>query len=317
MKRRTFVGAMGAMAVAGGLQAQERATSIIVPYAPGGSLDSAARLLADQLEKIMGRTFIVENKPGANGLIGTKAVQNAAPDGRTLLFNGPNIVALPSFMKEANYDPFKNFVPIAGFGAVEYFLVAHESAGAKSVADLIRYGRSRPEGIFAGNAGNGSISHMLAAAFGKHAGVKVTHVPYKGAADMMRALAAGEIQMQISTTTATLEKMQQTGRVQYLAVASAKRSTFAPGVPTLRESLPEMIALDSWSALFAPAGVPERTAQALGAAVQQAMAAQGVAERLSVQYISPVYLDSSMLKAEMAKAATAQARLRNESGIGS
>lgn len=158
---------------------------------------------------------------------------------------------------------------------------------------------------------------MLAAAFGKHAGVKVTHVPYKGAADMMRALAAGEIQMQISTTTATLEKMQQTGRVQYLAVASAKRSTFAPGVPTLRESLPEMIALDSWSALFAPAGVPERTAQALGTAVQQAMAAQGVAERLSVQYISPVYLDSSMLKAEMAKAATAQARLRNESGIGS
>lgn len=315
MNRRNLL--LAAATVGAGLPAlaQEKATAIVVPYAPGGSLDTAARLLAEQLRKGVGRNFIVDNKPGANGLIGTKAVQAAAPDGSMLLFNGPNIVTLPINQKAANYDAFKDFTPIACFGKVEYFLVVHESVPGHSVADVIKFARSRPEGIFAGNAGSGSIGHMLAAAFAKHAGINVTHVPYKGASDVMRALAGGEVQMQLTTTTAALEKLAKSGRLRYVAVASEKRSIFAPEVPALRETLPGMLALDSWGALFGPAGMAEDVVRPLSDAARNAMASPDVVARLASQFISPLYLDGHELKIAMANAVTAQQRLKQESGV--
>lgn len=314
MKRRNLLLATAAFGCAQA-NSQDRSTSIIVPYAPGGSLDTTARLLAEQLRKSLGRTFVVDNKPGANGLIGTRAVQLASPDGATLLFNGPNIVTLPINQKEANYDPFRDFTPIACFGKVEYFLVVNQSTNASSIADLIKFARNKPDGIFAGNAGAGSIGHMLAAAFAKHAGVKVTHVPYKGAGDVMRALVAGEVQMQLATTTAALDKLAKDGRVRYVGVASEKRSPFAPTVPTLRENLPAMSPLESWSALFGPAALPDSIALPISAAARAAISSPEVVEKLAAQFISPLYMDKNELKAAMSAAGVAQLKLRLESGI--
>ncbi len=315
MKRRSFLVSTAALAAPALVAAQSKVSTIIVPYGPGGSLDSAARLLADQLRIALGRTFIVENKPGANGLIGTRFVQAAPPDGNTLLFNGPNIVTLPVMQKGVNYDPFKDFTAIACFGRVEYFLVAHESTGAKSVADLIKFARGRPEGLFAGNAGSGSIGHMLAAAFARNAGIAITHVPYKGAGEVMRAVTAGEVHMQLTTTSAALEKLAQAGRVHYLAVASEHRSHFARDVPTIRETVPSMLPLDSWSALFGPAGMAPDAVRLLSDASRATMTKSEVVAQLGAQFISPLHLDGPELTKLMVTAVESQQRLRRESGV--
>lgn len=313
MKRRNFLISTAALAAPALSMAQGKVSTIVVPYGAGGSLDFAARLLADQLHAVLGRTFIVENKAGANGLIGTRYVQAAAPDGNTLLFNGPNIVTLPVMQVGANYDPFKDFTPISCFGRVEYFLVATGSTGAKSVADLIQFARGRPDGLLAGNAGTGSIGHMLAAAFAKNAGIKVTHVPYKGAGEVMRAVTAGEVHMQLTTTSAALEKLAQAGRVNYLAVASETRSMFARDVPTIRETVPSMLALDSWSALFGPAGMSPDLVRSLTDATRTAMAKAEVVAQLGAQFIGPLHLNGQELTKLMEKSGEAQKRLRHDS----
>lgn len=174
---------------------------IVVPYAAGGQSDLLARALAQSLSKTLDRNVIVENKVGAAALIGTRAVQTAAPDGNTILFHNSGFVALPLLTKTATYDPDKDFVPVSMVGYSPNFLMINGNVPAKTLPEFIAWAKSQPDGIAAANSGIGSAGHLAAQLFGKRAGVKIVHVPYKGTAETQTALIAGDVQMQLTSST--------------------------------------------------------------------------------------------------------------------
>lgn len=278
------------------VRANQEVLRIVVPYAAGGQMDGLARIIAESMRDDF-KAVVVENKPGAAGLIGTRDVLNSSAP--SILLNSQGLISVPLLQSAAGYDPFKDFVPISLVAKSPSFLIVHESVPARTVKELIAYAKTRPEGITAANNGINSAGHLHAAWFAKHANINVVHVPYKGIAETANALASGQVQMQLTTTTESLNSFVRIGRVRILAIMSDQKDpVFAPGIPTLSETLPG-VSTDSWFGLFAKTGTSPQiirtTANAVRAlATNPAMQEKFRAASVSLQSSTPEDLSRLM-----------------------
>lgn len=265
--------------------AQDRGViRIVVPYAAGGQTDIMARLLAPSMAKTLDRTVIVENRPGAAALIGTRYVQNSPPDANNLLFHNTGFVALPLTQKDAGYDPIKDFAPVSIIGYGPNFLMVHQSVPAKTVAEFIAYVKTLPNGIESANSGIGSSGHISAMLFAKMAGINIVHVPYKGSAETANALIAGDVRMQITATTSALNAQIQAGKVKILGVAAKQPTSLAPGVPLIADTLPGY-AIEGWYGLLTSAGSPPTEIAKRSDAIKIALADREIREKFASVYI--------------------------------
>lgn len=289
MKRRTAL--LGLSAALLGTSSRSYASDlvrIVVPYAPGGQTDSMARLLAEPMQKVLGRTVIIDNKPGASALIATKYVQSAPPDSDTLLFHNSGFVALPMLNKAATYNPLTDFDAVAMIGNTPNILMVVDSVPAHSVTEFIAYAKTVPQGIDCGNSGINSGGHISAMLLEKMAGIKLNHIPYKGSAEVTRALLGGEIKMQVSVTTDSLNPFIQNGKIRMLGVATKEPSALVPNVPPIANTLPGYV-IDGWFGMLTSAQSPLEKRQAMSAAIKAGLESPLVRERFSALYMDIIY----------------------------
>lgn len=260
------------MAAAAG--AQPGAIRIVVGYPAGATSDALTRIVAEQMSKTLQQTVIVENKAGAGGRIGNETVKAAPADGTTLLMTPVATMSIfpHSYAGQLRYDPFKDFVPVAHLSNFQLGLAVNAQVPVKSLAEYVAFVKSEPAGNgFYASAAAGSLPHFFGVMFARSAGIQLTHVPYKGTAPAMQALAAGEV-VALSTVVADIKSIVHAGKARLLAVAGEKRDPALPEVPTFRELGYTDLVAQPWYALFAPAGTPsaaiERLSNAAIAAVQ-------------------------------------------------
>lgn len=243
---------------------------LVVPYPPGGTTDQMARILQRQLTEKLGQPIVVENKAGAAGLIGIETVAHSAPDGYTLAFlNTGNVIA--QVFKKVPYDPVRDFQPISFVATFPLILSVPNSLPVSNVRDLIALARTRPGHINYGSTGVGGFSHLTSEYFNVAAGIKATHVPYKGGAPGVMALRSGEIEMMF-VTPIDGEAHRRAGEIKYLGLTSTAPNELLPDVPPIADTLPGFNSV-VWFGVLAPSGVPasvvERLSSAIGWAVQQ------------------------------------------------
>jgi len=251
---------------------------IIVPFAAGGGTDSLARLLGQKLSEALGQTFVIDNRPGAGGTIGTDVAARSAADGHTLLMINAGHVINPALYKALAYDTIKSFSPVGLVGTASYVLVVHPSVPAKSVKDLIALGRARSDLTFA-SSGNASTTHLAAELFKNMAGTKMTHVPYKGGGPANTALVSGEVSCYFGSIGGSLPHIRS-GRLRTLAVTGVKRSSALPAVPTIAEAGVPGYDITGWFGMLAPAGTPPEAVATLNREVNKALQQPDVRKRL-------------------------------------
>ena len=233
-----------------------RSIKIIVPVAPGGTVDIVARSIAEALTKSLGQQVIVENKPGASSLLGTNLVAKSAPDGYTLLAHSTTFVTAPVLLKNAGYDPLKDFIPITVTCQIPMVLVINpDKIAARNVKDFIALAKAQPKFYAYASSGNGSTGHIAAELFSSAAGVSYLHVPYKGNAQSMVDLLGGQIPFMFDQVSTSAQYIL-TGKIAAIGVTSKTRSAILPDVPTLDESGLKGFEDSTFNGLFAPAGTP-------------------------------------------------------------
>ena len=269
-----------------------RPLKLIVPQPPGGGFDTVARQLADKLGPLLGQSMVVENRPGAGTLVGTEAVARAPADGYTLLLGGLSNIALnPGLYPKLPYDPQKDFVPVGLAVKYSYTLVARKDLPQATLRELIEYARANPEKVTYASAGNGTGQHVASAVMTQLAGVKLTHVPYKGAQAAYQDVIAGRVDLFFDITS-TARAQVNGGAVKALAVSSRDRQAIHPAVPSVAETGVAPLDMESWFGVFAPAATPPAALTRLRAEMDKALvmpdlvarfeASGGRAMRLSV-----------------------------------
>jgi tripartite-type tricarboxylate transporter receptor subunit TctC len=295
--RRLFNPVLAAVLVAGfGLQAApsaaqdypNRPITLVVPFPPGGSTTIVARIVADKMSEALGQSIVVDNRGGAGGTIGSRAVSKSAPDGYTILLGYSGTLAIgPTLYGNVGYDPRKDFDPIGRIGTAPNTLVVHPSVPVHSVAELIAYAKANPGKVNYGSAGIGTVSHVCGEYFANVAGIKLTHIPYKGTGPAIVDLLGGHIPMAFAPVPATHENAQS-GKLRMLAVTSAVRSSLLPDVPTIAEAaLPGFEAVLRYG-LVAPPGTPRAIIERLNAALNVALASKDVRARLAIDGAEPL-----------------------------
>ena len=255
---------------------------IVVPFQAGGSVEPVARLTAQKLTAAFGRPVVIENRPGAGGMTGTEHVAKSSADGYTLLATPSAFVMNAAINNNAAYDPVRDFEAVAILASYPLLLVAHPSLPVRSVKELVALAKAQPARLDYSSGGIGTSNHVAAELFGSLAGVRLNHVPYKGGGPAFTALIAGEVQiMFVASQTAT--PMLKSGRVKVLAVSTAKRSPFFPGVPTIAEAGVPGFEVNSWTALFAPAGTPAAIVKSLNAEIVKGLRQSDASEVLEKQ----------------------------------
>ncbi|MFZ2157058.1 MAG: tripartite tricarboxylate transporter substrate binding protein [Bradyrhizobium sp.] len=259
-----------------------RVITLVIPFAPGGSTSIVGRVIADKMSEILGEKVVVDNRPGAGGTVGTKAVAKSDPDGYTIALGYTGTLAIgPSLYKNAGYDPRKDFAPIGLIGNAPNSLVVHPSFPAKSVAELVAYAKANPGKVNFGSAGAGTVSHITGEYFAASAGIKLIHIPYKGTGPALTDLLGGHIPMAFAPIPASHPNISA-GKLRALAVTSATRSSLLPEVPTIAESgLPGFDA-SLYYGLVAPVGTPRPVIDKLNAALQAALASADVKKQLGL-----------------------------------
>ena len=270
--------------------AQQGTLRIVLGFPAGATSDVLSRLLADQMRGSLGRAVIVENKPGAGGQVGNEAVKAAAPDGNTLLMTPVATMAIfpHSFAGKLRYDPFKDFAPVAHLSNFQLGFGVASSTPAKSLAEYVAAVKRDPKLGFYGSAAPGSLPHFFGVMFARTAEIELTHVPYKGTAGVMQAIAGGEVAA-ISTVAADIGTLVKSGKARLLAVSGEKRAAAFPDVPTFRESGYDLVALP-WYAFFAPAGTPQAAIDRIAKAAIAAIHDQGLHARLEQMGLEPTGL---------------------------
>ena len=260
---------------------------IVVPLAAGGTGDTLARLLAEELAKTLPGSVIVENRPGSGGVIGTESVARSAPDGYTLLLTSPSHVLNSALRPKLSYDPIKDFIAIAQVADTHQVLLAHPALKAGTVKELVALAKAKPGTITYGSAGNGSATHLNAELLKSLAGIDLVHVPYKGSTQARTDLLSGQVNLAVDGLLPTLPYVKA-GKLKALAVTNSKRAAVAPEIPTMAEAGIAGYRSDTWYALLAPAGTPEAVAAKLQSATLAAMRSATLREKFMQQGAVPV-----------------------------
>jgi tripartite-type tricarboxylate transporter receptor subunit TctC len=259
-----------------------RNITLIVPFPPGGSTSLVGRVVADKMSQLLGQSIVVDNRGGAGGTVGTKAVAKSEPDGYTLLAAYTGTLAIgPSLYRNAGYDPRKDFEPIGSIGCAPTSLVVHPSFPVKSVAELIAYAKANPGKVNFGSAGVGTVGHITGEYFAHATGIKIVHIPYKGTGPALGDLLGGHIPMSFSPIATTAGNVRG-GLLRGLAVTSTRRNTLLPDVPTMIEAgVPDFDASLCYG-LVAPAGTPRAVIDRLNEALRTALASDDVKKQLAL-----------------------------------
>ncbi|MGZ3325517.1 MAG: Bug family tripartite tricarboxylate transporter substrate binding protein [Xanthobacteraceae bacterium] len=283
-----------------------RSITIIVPYPPGGPVDTLARLIAQESAGDLNQPIVVENRPGGSGVIGTQAVARAEPDGHMLVLGTNQTHATnQSLIKNCPYDAVKDFVPVAGIAAMPHVLVVRNSLPLTSVGDVVAMAKAKPGGLTFGSTGNGSGAHLAGELFKTKAGIDMLHVPFKGLSPMLTELLADRIDMSIAPLPGLIGQQIESGTIRALGLARAERVPQLAAVPTFAESGVPGVEADAWSALFAPARTPAPIIERLYLAIATALSKDSVRAVMAKQGI-PAALKSpaevaAMLPAEVQK----------------
>ncbi len=258
----------------------------IVPYAPGGSSDILARTLGQKLAEAMGQPFIIDNRPGAGSMVGTEVLAKSPADGYTIILSDMPHAINPSIHHKVPYDPVKDFSPVSVIGVSPMFLFVHPSFEAKSVKELIALAKAQPSKLAIASGGNGATTHLVAELLQASAGIKLTHVPYKGAGPAIADVAAGQVPITF-TSMATAASLVKAGRLRVLGVTSSKRLAAFPDVPTFEENGLTGLTFEHWWGVMAPARTPPAVVARLHAEIVKALAATDVRERFTTLAVEP------------------------------
>jgi tripartite-type tricarboxylate transporter receptor subunit TctC len=248
-----------------------RNVQIIVPYTAGGSIDIMTRAVAQQLTIAWGKNVVVDNRPGASGMIGTEIATKAEPDGHVLLGHTSSYPATAAVREKLPFDPAHAIVPIAMIARAPMMVAVHPSVPAKTVKELVALAKKDPGGLKYSSSGTGGNNHFSGALFASAAGIKLTHIPYKGISQAMTALASGEVEICIASAAAVNPQLRA-GRVRVIAITSEKPTSLLPGLPTVAQSGVPGYTYELWWGLFAPAGLPPERINFINAAVNKSLA---------------------------------------------
>ncbi|MFP9135844.1 Bug family tripartite tricarboxylate transporter substrate binding protein [Devosia sp. XGJD_8] len=266
--------------------------TMVVPYAAGGAGDTVGRLVADELSRRLGVNFVVENVGGASGAIGAEQVSRAPADGSTLLLAGNAIFTTAPHLADVGFDPFVDFTAIANVSEAVRMLVASKSLEVSNLEEFVAYGKAHPGEMNYGSVGVGSTGHVATVDMLNVMGIEATHIPYKGAAEVVQAVLAGDVQFMMDA--AAIPQVRQ-DTVTPLAVPGADRIAEFPDVPALLESGYDSITGTGWQMVMGPAGMPADVVAAIEAALEEANADPAFVERLGKAGVSPRFMTGSML----------------------
>jgi len=273
-------GAVFAPAIVRAQSYPSKTITLVVPYPAGGPTDAIARFVAQDLSGSIGQSVVVDNRAGASGAVGTRAVAKAEPDGHTFVFGNNQTHGNNMFLlKEPGYDAVKDFAPVAGVGAFEHAFVVRNDLPAKSIKELIALAKADPGKLNYGSTGVGSGSHLAMELFMQRTGIKMTHVPFRGAAPLVQEIIGGRIDIANSTLPSVLEQITA-GNLRAIALASPERNPRAKDIPTLREQGVSDADADSWAAFFAPVATPAPILETLSKAVMAAIAKPAITEQI-------------------------------------
>jgi len=259
----------------------------VVSAAAGGGNDFVARVLAPHISEHIKQPFLIENRGGAGGVVGTDYVAKATPDGYTLLMCFVNFAIFPALYKKLPFDPVNDFAPITTLAGTALILVAHPSLPVRSIKQLVALAKARPDALNVASTGVGSVGQLASELFKASTGTRAVHVPYNGGAPAITSILTGETQLYFSTVPAALAQMKS-GRLRALAVTSAKRIASAPELPTIAESGVPGYDVTGWFGLLAPARTPAAVVAYLAAEVNRAIKVQDVRERLAAEGLEPL-----------------------------
>jgi tripartite-type tricarboxylate transporter receptor subunit TctC len=265
-----------------------RPIRLVVPFAAGGAADAVARIIGKKVGDALGQTFVIEDRGGGGGIIGTEIVKSADPDGYTLLLGQSGPISInPGIYQKLSYDPEKDLVPICMTTSYPYILVVNPSLGVKTVAELVALAKSKPAALNYGTAGVGVSNHLVTELFARKAGIQLTHIPYRGTSLAVADLIAGQVQLVFADPVSALSQVKG-GTLIALAVTSKERSPVAPDLPTIAESgYPGFDAI-AWHGIMAPAGTPPAIVERLNTEIIKALKDPETAKLIEQQAIQVV-----------------------------
>lgn len=264
-----------------------QAIRMVVPYPPGGPTDITARVVAAEMMKTLGQNVVIDNRPGASGMIGSEMVTKSAPDGYTLLANASIHVINPSVYPDMRFDAIKDFSPITQLAQVPLVLVVPANSPIKSVKDLVEYAKANPGKVNFGSAGSASAQHLAGESFKIAAGIQMQHIPYKGSAPALTDLAGGQLQLMFDSMPSATP-MINSGKLRAIAVTTSTRAKARPDLPTIAESGFPGFDISTWYAYWAPKGTPADIVEKLSAAAAQALKNPEVIAKYEAMGAEPV-----------------------------
>lgn len=303
MLRRHLLPLLAAPALIGTARAQapwpNRPVRFVVPLPPGGASDLMGRMIATRLADALGQPFVVDNRPGAGGTVGTAFVAQSAPDGYTIMLgNTASHINAPLLFRSAGYDGITDFAPVAPFATITNIVVVHPSLPIRNVAELIAYARANPGKLNFGSAGAGGTLHLSGELFKIRTGVDIVHVPYRGGAAMITDLVAGQVQLAFDNFPQIIPHVRS-GAVRAIAVTSAERWPLSPELPTLQESGVPDFDITAWFGVMAPARTPPAIVERINAEMRRAAVDPATAAQLANLGAFPMNMDNATFAAFM------------------
>ncbi|MFZ4285676.1 tripartite tricarboxylate transporter substrate binding protein [Variovorax sp. HJSM1_2] len=318
MKRRALVAALVAVLPFSHALAQDnfpqKPIKLVVPYAPGGSADIAARLVAEEWGKATGQSMYIENRAGAGGNLGVDFVAKAAPDGYTIGLQTVSLAINPALTPKMPYDTLKDLAPIGMVVTSQHVLVVNNAFPAKNLNELLTVLRSKPGQFSYGSAGSGSTFHIAAELFKSAANVAVVHIPYRGGGPALVDTIGGQVQMSFPVVSAAVPHVQA-GKLRAIGVTGGKRSALLPDVPTIAEAGLPNYAFETWFMVFAPAGTPAAVIDKLNVSLRTALTNPNVKTRMSKEGFDPHTSTPAEARTRLERELPQWAKLVKERGI--